>query len=1666
MGESLVNTTTAGSQAAPTIATNDAGAFLVTWQMRDNADGADGIFAQRYDATGQRLGGEFRVNTGTVGQQDSAAAAMAADGSFVVVWRSEALGGAPIGTFAQRFGADGTALGPEILVTTEAFGTSPSVAIARDGRFVVAWQDARLDGSDWGIAARRYGADGVPEGAQFRVNSTGAGRQTSPAVAMDAEGNVAILWEGVAPAGAGEAILGQRYDAAGAPQGGEFRASGAPGLESSPAVAMDEDGNFVVAWVTSSKDLAGTGIMAQRFDATGTAVGNEFRVNGTAAGNQRDPVIAMTASGAFTIAWENRDQDGDGIGIFAQRYNAAGAPLGGEIQANLTTAENQFDPAIGMDAAGNVRIAWVSDGQDGSGYGVYLRSLPAPSPMPGAITLDLDAFAPGLDSDSAVTLGAAPRRVLGEKVSILAAAHGTLTGATIAFGPRQDGAAETLALAPEALAAAAAAGIAASWDGPAGVLTLSGVATLEAYAAALEGLRYGNAALRPTSSVNGLAVQLFDGEVASNVATATLLVGPAPDLLGNAVTAGSQMFPAVAIDASGRILLAGQDGPGGAGFAQFLAAGGVASGVPIGFGGPLQRDVDVALDPSGGFVATWSAFDAADNAYDVMAARFAPDGTPSGAAFRVSQTKPGSQAEGAVGMDAAGNFVVAWGGAGASGTGLYLRRYDAAGNALGDETLVAAGFDPLVGGQDVALAMNQAGELVISWSATGPGFAADILLRRYGADGVALGEAFSVDPLDAASQGSPAVAIDNAGDVIVAWRSDADNMIRAQRLDAAGTPLGAVMIAGRGEQVAVAMDADGDFALAWTDYTGSGSADLLLGRYLADGTPMAPAARVNARLAGLKRDLDLAMDGAGNLVLAWTGQGAAPAADDDIFFRVFAADGTLAPQLDLDAAASGTGFAATFVPGGVALAAADAVLAGAPTQSLAALTATLAGGAPRGAESLALDPDLPLPAGVTASWDAAAGQLTIAGSASRADYQALLRGLRYDSTDPNPAPGERHVDIRVGEGTAWTETATAAIRFVGGPPTAPGTPVLDAASDSGVAGDGITNDDTPTLGGQAAPGSLVQLWAGVALVGEAEADATGAWMATIATLAEGAHALTATATDAAGQVSAASDPLALVVDTTPPAKPRFDRVVGDTGNAKDLVTADGTLLFQGRAAAGSSVTVLLDGVAIGTARANATGSWRLDHTDTLLADGRYMVVAQVVDAAGNLAESAARLLVVDSVAAPPLVTGIQADTGSSGQDGVTREPALIFSGTAEPLSQLDLFLDASHIATLRTSANGSWRHDHRASPLAEGSHALVARITDVAGNVSEPSTPFMLVVDTTAPDAPIMGGSLAGSLLTLHGVVEAGAEILVTRGGLDWGQASADADGAWSLTRNGVRLTDAAGFDFAARILDRAGNVSEPGALTALSVAPAPGATLRADGSLIGPGIALTMTGSDGADFAGGGAGDDSILGGAGRDRLSDGGGGDTLAGGAGDDLYLLRSLSTLVIEAAGEGIDTIQTDLDFFSLAPHADVENLTYGGAGDAWLMGGHGNNSITGGAGADTLEGGAGRDRLLGGGGRDIFRFTAADEFGDRINDFARNQDRLEIASAALGGRLPEGQLGAANFASGAASAASPQFIYTRATGALAFDSDGTGEAGAFLVALIANKISLGATDIIIG
>ncbi|KFB10914.1 Ig-like domain repeat protein [Nitratireductor basaltis] len=451
--------------------------------------------------------------------------------------------------------------------------------------------------------------------------------------------------------------------------------------------------------------------------------------------------------------------------------------------------------------------------------------------------------------------------------------------------------------------------------------------------------------------------------------------------------------------------------------------------------------------------------------------------------------------------------------------------------------------------------------------------------------------------------------------------------------------------------------------------------------------------------------------------------------------------------------------------------------------------------------------------------------------------------------------------------------------------------LVEVAPDSGLPGDGVTNDNMPTIMGTSSEpdGTVITLYLDGEVVGYGTV-VDGRWSVELRELlADGTHSFTATQETSSGEVSTPSEPFDVVIDTNggganplPSTPPTVDAFADDTGTVGDGITSDATLFFSGTGEPGSIVTVYIDGTAIGEIAVAADGSWRLDHTDTVLADDTYLITATQKDIAGNPASdhSAPLEVTVDTngggtdprPSAPPTVDGFADDNGVPG-DGITNDPTLIFSGTGEPGNTIELFIDGEPVGTQTVQEDGSWSFDHSAVVLPDGTYTITATQTDPAGNpASEPSAPLEVTVDTNgggetplpvAPptvesfetDSGIIGDGITNdATLVFAGTAKPGSTVTVFLDALEIGTALADAQGNWTLDHSQTVLPDGT-YSITATQQDVAGNppsqASAPlqvtvdtngGGETPLPSAPPTVDSFADDSGIVGDGITNDAT--------------------------------------------------------------------------------------------------------------------------------------------------------------------------------------------------------------------------------
>lgn len=405
--------------------------------------------------------------------------------------------------------------------------------------------------------------------------------------------------------------------------------------------------------------------------------------------------------------------------------------------------------------------------------------------------------------------------------------------------------------------------------------------------------------------------------------------------------------------------------------------------------------------------------------------------------------------------------------------------------------------------------------------------------------------------------------------------------------------------------------------------------------------------------------------------------------------------------------------------------------------------------------------------------------------------------------------------------------------------TAPTVPTLDNVNDNvpgGVTGNltsgQVTNDNTPTISGTGQAGSTIHIMNNGTQIGLATVDGSGNWSFTPSTpLGDGSYSLRAYATDVAGNASANSSVFAFTVDTSGPGVPVVTSVIDDVGPATGTLatgnsTNDARPTFNGTGEVGSTIHVIVDGNEVGTAVVNAQGNWTFTPGNDL-SDGPHAITFNATDTAGNTGSTTApfNLTVDTAVPSAPVISTAGDNVGSiqtplsSGQSTDDTTPTL--NGTATANATVTIYENGQPVGTALADGTGAWSFTP-STPLVNGSHTWTATVTDAAGNISPTSPGFTLIVDTAAPNAPVISqaiddvGTITGPLTSgqstddtvprLVGTSEPFATVKIFEGATLVGTGTADASGNWSIL---LTTTLTAGpHSFTAQATDAAGNTS------------------------------------------------------------------------------------------------------------------------------------------------------------------------------------------------------------------------------------------------------------------
>ncbi|WP_340245344.1 hypothetical protein [Roseobacter sp. HKCCA2468] len=387
----LVNTYVSNAQNYPSITSLSDGGWVVTWSSYTQDGSYWGIYQQRFDYTGAPVGDELRVNTYTSNHQIYPDVISLADGGWVVSWDSYTQDGSVYGVYMQRFDAAGDQVGSEARVNTTTSNQQyySTIGALSDGGWVVSWQ-GQGSGDNNGVFQQRYDADGNLVGGETRVNATTASSQQDPSIVGLADGGWVVAWmDNNGTDGNDWGIYQKRYDALGLEVVAGVDGSGDPvtgevvvntewnGAQMYPSVTALSNGGWVVTW-QDGNDLDGSGysIALRVYSEDGLPLGDQVLVNQYGTSTQEYVEIAALEDGSFVAVWESYGQDGSGDGVYQRRFAADGTPLDDEMRIATVSNAEQARPVVTGLPDGDWVVSWASSGNtadDNSSYGVFQK---------------------------------------------------------------------------------------------------------------------------------------------------------------------------------------------------------------------------------------------------------------------------------------------------------------------------------------------------------------------------------------------------------------------------------------------------------------------------------------------------------------------------------------------------------------------------------------------------------------------------------------------------------------------------------------------------------------------------------------------------------------------------------------------------------------------------------------------------------------------------------------------------------------------------------------------------------------------------------------------------------------------------------------------------------------------------------------------------------------------------------------------------------------------------------------------------------------------------------------------------------------------------------------------------------------------------------------------
>ncbi|MDQ7798864.1 MAG: hypothetical protein RDU76_07995, partial [Candidatus Edwardsbacteria bacterium] len=383
-GNSQVTSTIASAQT-PSIA-HRRGQTVVSWH--DDRNGNGDVFAQWFKPNGDTLGGQVMLNDDASGQWQYNTKAVAGDSGWALVWmdqRNSNLGNGE--RYGQCFDTTLSAIGGNFFACDSIFGLhdqyDPSVAAGPDGNFLVVWYDFRFDDGSWNICdvfGRLYDQNGNALTPDFLLSDTaynsGYRYAYDPKAACLADGSYLVAWYDYRNDNDYD-IYGQRLDASGSPVGGNYLVSGtAAGYNDYNLSIASNDSGFGVFWYAYDPSWSYPNIYGRLFRTNGDSIGSTCVITDTSASYPYAyyPCAAATDSG-LVVVWEEYLEGNNNYYIYGRRMLWDGSLAGGRIEIGDSVDADQYEPSIAGTNSGFLATWYDNRAGNYAVFGQYLDAV-------------------------------------------------------------------------------------------------------------------------------------------------------------------------------------------------------------------------------------------------------------------------------------------------------------------------------------------------------------------------------------------------------------------------------------------------------------------------------------------------------------------------------------------------------------------------------------------------------------------------------------------------------------------------------------------------------------------------------------------------------------------------------------------------------------------------------------------------------------------------------------------------------------------------------------------------------------------------------------------------------------------------------------------------------------------------------------------------------------------------------------------------------------------------------------------------------------------------------------------------------------------------------------------------------------------------------------------